>query len=157
VALAASAWKSGEFDRGRVPAVTGGAIADGSIFIGSADAMATRATTFSCGRTFERSQRVGWPLYAAWLILFRKGYLLRCETLLAPDCCPRGGCMSAPKELLVYGIMTSAAISRSDGSIDHKSIVICSFLSLCHLMTIEAINTFLRMSAHLELMDYGIL
>ena len=65
--------------------------------------------------------------------------------------------MPASKKLLVYGIMTSAAISWSDGGVDYKSIVIGSFLSLRHLMTIEAINTFLRMSAHLELMDYGIL
>lgn len=140
-----------------MPAVTRGAIADGSIFVWLANAVAACATTLGCGRTFQQSQRVRWSLYAARLILFRKGHLLGREILFTRDRSPGRGRMPAPKELLVYGIMTSAAISWSDGNIDHKPIVIGSFLSLRHVMTIEAINTFLCVSAHLELMDYGIL
>lgn len=61
--------------------------------------------------------------------------------------------MAAVKELLINGFVTGAAICGCDSQVDHESMVVGSFLSLSDLMTIQAVNILLRMSAHLELVN----
>src|SRR5262245_54629860 len=53
MALAARAWKSREFNGRRMTSMTSGAIADRSVLVWFADAVAARASALRCGCAFE--------------------------------------------------------------------------------------------------------
>jgi hypothetical protein len=65
--------------------------------------------------------------------------------------------VAAAQELLIDILMARAAIRRRHRHVDDKSVVVPLLLSFSHLVAIQAVQAFLRMSAHLELVHHGIL
>ena len=86
--LRTSAGQAGDSDRTGVPCMASGAVADGTVAVGLADAVALVATASHRGRSLRLHKRVRWPAASSRLICFRKIHLLGTESFLTVDGCP---------------------------------------------------------------------
>ena len=157
MALAAGAGQARHLNRRSVARVASGAVADGSIGIGTTDRVTTRATALRRRGAFERGQRVGRPFDAAGLVLLGKRDLLWGKILVAGYGGPGGGRVTAAQELLINGLVTGAAIRGRHSRVNHETVMILSTLSRPHLVTVETIDPFGRMRTQLEFVDNRVL
>jgi len=111
VALGTGGGPAGEGDRTGVAGVAVGAGADGAIVIGLADGMALFATGRHGGSALGGDKGMRRTLGSAGLILLAESDLLRTQTLFAVDGGPTGRSVAAVQELLIDGLVATAAVS----------------------------------------------
>src|SRR5262249_25175763 len=157
VALAAGTRLPGDRHRTGVTRMAAGAVADGAVFVGLADAVALFASAGHGGWPFESGKRMRGAVDASGLVRLGKIHLLRGKSFLAAHSCPRYSGVTAAQELLVNIFMTAPAVARGQTADDGESVVRLALLPIRRLMAIEAIHTFLSVFAHFVFMHNRIL
>jgi hypothetical protein len=109
-------------------------------------------------RAFQLGERVRRAASPSGLIGLREIHLLGGQALLAIDRSPRRGCMAAMQKLLINLLMTTAAIaSREADSSDNEAVVLFLFLIRRRLVTLQAVDAFPGVPAHLIFMNDRVL
>src|SRR5579859_1591452 len=157
VALGASAGQAGDADGAGVTGVAVGAVADGAIGVGPANAVTLLAAAGHGRSALERDERMRRTAGASWLIGFGKIHLLGGESFFAIDGGPGGSGMAAAEELLVDAFVAAAAISRGELGGDDEAVVVFLVLSGRGLVALKAVDAFAGVRAHLVFVHDGVL
>jgi hypothetical protein len=130
-----------------------GAIADSTVAVGLADAVALFATAGHCGVSFQLHKWVWRPARSSRLIGLGKIHLLRSKALLSINRAPRRSGMTAVQILLVNGFMAGAAISRGQFCGNYKSVMIVLLLADSGLVAVQAVDAFSCMHTEFVFVD----
>jgi len=106
---------------------------------------------------FREYERVWRTLRATWLELLAESNLLEAQPFLAMDGCPTGCGMATAQKLLIYAFVARTAVAGGQMRADYEAVVIGLLLTWTRLVTIEAVDTLLRVSGHLVFMYNRIL
>src|SRR5215831_5399781 len=157
VTLRTRGGKASDADRTRVTSVTDGTSPNCAVGVRFPDTVALIASAGFGGGSFQFCQGIRRATGAAWLIGFRKIHLLGCESFFAVNRSPGGRRVATVKELLINGLVATAAVSSRQLSGDDESVMILLLLALGRLVAFEAVDTLPRVHAHFILMHHRIL
>src|SRR5262245_39265634 len=153
MALPARRWQTGDGDRRCMTSVARRTRANRPVVIRFADAVAPRAAARRGRRPLDRSQRMRRTAGPARLKPLGECDLFRTEALLAENRSPRGCGMPAAQVLLIDRLVTAPAVAGRQAGRDRESVVVLLLLPGCRLVTVEAVDATLRVSAQFVLMD----
>lgn len=158
VALAARARLASECDGACVACVAGGAVADCAVVVWFADGVALLATARHGRSAFKGDEWMRRAFYAAGLVGFGEGDLFGRECLFATNGGPGNGGVATVQKFLIDLFVASTTISSGDVACGHdEPVVVFTFLALCGLMTVEAVDAAFGVLAHFIFVNDGIL
>ena len=131
-----------------------GAGADCSVIVGLADGMALLAARCDGWMTFRHREWIGPALDASGLVSFAERNLFRRQAIFSMYRGPAGSGVAAPQEFLINALMARAAIAGCEVLADLKAVMIHLLLAGSRLVTLEAVDSLVRVFRHLVLVDH---
>src|SRR5215813_7927201 len=157
VALSTGARLSGNRHRTGVTRVAGGAVTDCAVIVRLADTVTLIASACHCRWSLESCERMWWTFDSSRLVGLGKIHLFRSKCFVSAYRSPRYGSVATAQKLLINILVTAPTVACGQTADNGESVVVFAFLSICRLMAIEAIDSFLRVLAHFVFMDDRIL